>query len=130
MHRDATGFPLSVKPSHLFDAAEQMDTAEILSMIVDRACLYVPDVPVSEIFKKPKALTRDVKVPKEALSKDVKIPNEELSEVVKDSVVAASSDFVRLKCNRLIVCFKSCSRIANCQLVWLISRYCMFYVLT
>ena len=105
MHRDATGFPLSVKPSHLFDAAEQMDTAEILSMIVDRACLYVPDV--SEIFKKPKALTRDAKVPKEALSKDVNVPKAALTSVVeKVPIVAASSNFVRLKCNRLIVCLK------------------------
>ena len=86
MHRDSTGFPLSVKPSHLFDSPEQMGTAEILSMIVDRACSYVPDVPVGEIFKSSKALTSVE--PKEARTRVE--PKETLTSVRKVSVSASN----------------------------------------
>ena len=104
LHRDSTGFPLSVKPSHLFDSAEQMNTAEILAAIVEKACLFVPDVPVGvSNAKQPKRpIKESAEYPKEAFSKD-KSPKEEFSEVEKVPV-ASSSNFVRLKCNRLIVC--------------------------
>lgn len=103
LHRDSTGFPLSVKPSHLFDSAEQMNTAEILAAIVEKACLFVPDVPVGvSNAKKPKRPIKESEFPKEALSEVDKVSKEELSEVVK--VPVASSNFVRLKCNCLIVC--------------------------
>ena len=102
LHRDSTGFPLSVKPSHLFDSAEQMNTAEILAAIVEKACLFVPDVPVGvSNAKTPKRPIKESEFPKEAFSKD-KSPKEEFSEVEK--VPVASSNFVRLKCNCLIVC--------------------------
>ena len=103
MQRDSTGFPLSVKPSHLFDPAEQMNMAEILAMIVEKACLFVPDVPAG--VSKSKAHFRSVKVPKEAFTEIEKFPKEalkkivskeELSEVVTVPVVA--SDLVRSKC--------------------------------
>ena len=95
MQRDATGFPLSVKPSHLFGAAEQMDTAEILSMIVDRACLYVPELPVGDSFKRPKGFTRRAQVPKEELTKVKVIPKEALTSVEQVPMVA--SDLVSYK---------------------------------
>ena len=96
MQRDATGFPLSVKPSHLFGAAEQMDTAEILSMIVDRACLYVPESPVGETFKRSKGLTRRVNAPKEALAQ-VEASKEAPTSVEIKVPVVVSSDLIRSK---------------------------------
>ena len=53
LYSDGNGFPLTVKPSHLFGSTERMDTAEVLSAIVDEACRYVP-----ENVEKPKRLTR------------------------------------------------------------------------
>ena len=98
LHRDSTGFPLSVKPSHLFDSAEQMNTAEILAAIVEKACLFVPDVPVGvSNAKKPKRLTEESQYPKEALSEVDKVSKEALTSVEK-KVFVASSDLVRFKC--------------------------------
>ena len=79
-----------------------MDTAEVLAMIVKQACLYVPDLPVGETFKRPKGLTR-VNVPKEEPTR-VKSPKEEFSAVQKVSV-ASSSNFVRSNCIEL-ACLK------------------------
>ena len=92
LHRDSTGFPLSVKPSHLFDSAEQMNTAEILAAIVEKACLFVPDVPVGvSNAKKPKRLTEESQYPKEALSEVDKVsPKETFSEVAKVPMVASN----------------------------------------
>ena len=94
MQRDSTGFPLSVKPSHLFDPVEQMNMAEILAMIVEKACLFVPDVPVGT--SKSKAHFRSVKAPNEAVtdSEEKVSPIEALTSVEK-TVFGASSDFVR-----------------------------------
>ena len=91
-----------------------MDTAEILASIVERACHYVPDVPVGE----PKTMTRfrSVKMPKEAFSEVEKfpkevltkevVPNEALS-VVKVPAASVASDFVRIKRNCIeFVCLK------------------------
>ena len=92
-----------------------MDTAEVLSMIVERACLFVPEVPVgiTKVEKSErdayrgskkvsKALTQ-VESPKEALT-EVESPMEALTSVKK--VFAASSDLVRFKCHCLIVSLK------------------------
>ena len=81
-----------------------MDAAEVLSIIVERACAYVPEVSAgARNVKRPKALTEFEKVPKEALTEFEKVPKEALSnvespkeafsEVEKVSMVA--SDLVR-----------------------------------
>ena len=82
-----------------------MDIAEILSIIVERACSYIPDVPVGEsrIRKRPAPskidkvskgpLTDGEKVSKEAFTVDVNVPIEERTSVEKKVLV--SSDFVR-----------------------------------
>ena len=101
MYKDGNGFPVTLKPSHLYGSTERMDVAEVLSAIVEEACHYVPELPVGESFKRTKALTR-VNVPKEALTKvespkeppEVESPMEALTSVQK--VFAASSDLVRL----------------------------------
>ena len=102
MYKDGNGFPVTLKPSHLYGSTERMDVAEVLSAIVEEACHYVPELPVGESFKRTKALTR-VNVPKEALTKvespkepltEVESPMEALTSVQKD--FAASSDLVRL----------------------------------
>ena len=69
-----------------------MDVAELLAVIVERACLYVPKAPIgASNIKMPKeAFTEIEKFPKEAFRKVVQ--NEELS-VVKVPMVA--SDYVR-----------------------------------
>ena len=102
LYKDGNGFPLTLKPSHLTNPVERMDTAEILSMIVEQACLYIPEQHIPEQpvgvsktnkLKQPKeVLTAEVKVPNEALSK-VESPNETLTSVVK--VSGASPDLVR-----------------------------------
>ena len=83
-----------------------MDIAEILSIIVERACSYIPDVPVGEsgIRKRPVPskidkvlkgpLTDGEKVSKETFTVDVNVPIEERTSVEKKVLV--SSDFVRL----------------------------------
>ena len=97
-----------------------MATAEVLSTIVERACLYIPEKSVGVSSAK-EALTRVEKgfeggafrsrnVPKEELSeglkvseretfqsKNVNVPKEKLSEVIKVPVVASSSALVRFK---------------------------------
>ena len=93
MYTDGNGFPLMVKPSHLFGSTERMDTAEILSAIVEQACLYTPEVAVgASNVKKPKGATRVV--PKEQPTR-VESPKEALTSVEK-KVIVASSDLVRL----------------------------------
>ena len=70
-----------------------MDTAELLSTIVERACLFVPG-PKEE-------LTKALKFPKEAHTDSEKVyPKEALTSVNK--VPVASSNFVRFKRNCLI----------------------------
>ena len=97
LFKDGGGFPLTLKPSHLFGATEFMDASEVLAAIVERACVYTPDVPVGvSKLEKSVGAYRDKKVSKEAFSKD-KSPKEEFSEVEKVSV-ASSSNFVRFKC--------------------------------
>ena len=85
LYTDGNGFPLTIKPSHLYGSNERMDTAEVLAAIVEEACLYVP----SEIFKRSKALT-SVEL-KEARTR-VK-PKEALS---IEKVPVAASDLVRI----------------------------------
>ena len=98
MYSDGNGFPLAVKPSHLYGSTERMDVAEILSAIVEQACLYVPDVPVGETrpkLKIPKGVFNKGRVPKEALTADVTVsPIGALTSVEK--IVVASSDLVRI----------------------------------
>ena len=94
MYKDGNGFPLTLKPSHLTNPVERMDTAEILSVIVEQACLYDPEMPVGvQNMKRSKALTK-VKAPNEALT-EVKVSNGPLTSVEKAPMVA--SDLVRLK---------------------------------
>ena len=96
MYKDGNGFPVTLKPSHLFGSTERMDVAEVLSAIVEEACLYVPESPVGETFKRSKGLTRQVKVPKEAPTDSAKAyPKEALTRVEKVPVVA--SNLVRFK---------------------------------
>ena len=85
-----------LKPSHLFGSTERMDVAEVLSAIVEQACLYVPESPVgvTNFEKSERGAYRGFKVPKEALFEDVKDSPKEALTVVK--VPAASSNFVRL----------------------------------
>ena len=91
LHRDSTGFPLSIKPSHLFDPVEIMDTAEVLSIIVERACSYTPEAP-GKMFNGPKEeRTKGLRFPKEELSVVDKVsPKEAFSEVVKVPMVASN----------------------------------------
>ena len=90
LYTDKNGFPVTLKPSHLFGSTERMDVAEVLASIVEQACLYESEVPVQNM-KKLKAFT-EVKGPKEALP-EVKVSMETLPSVEK--VFVASSDFVR-----------------------------------
>ena len=105
MYSDGNGFPLAIKPSHLFGSTERMDVAEVLSAIVEEACRYEPDVPVGiKNVKRFKALTSveakealtSVEA-KEAFTDGEKVfPKAALTSVVnKVPVVAASSNFVR-----------------------------------
>ena len=98
LYTDGNGFPLAVKPSHLFGSTERMDVAEVLSAIVEEACRYVPEMPVGVTsLEKPKRLTKEFLYPKEALFKDDKgSPKEALTSVDKVSV-AASSNLVSFK---------------------------------
>ena len=93
MYTDGNGFPLTVKPSHLFGSTERMDTADILSAKVEQACLYTPEVSVASNVKKPKGATRVV--PKEQPTR-VESPKEALTSV-EQKVIVASSNFVSLK---------------------------------
>ena len=76
-----------------------MDVAEVLSAIVEQACMYVPEASVGVTnVEKPKRLTKELRYPKEALFEDDKgSPNEELSEVLKVPAVSGVSNLVRIK---------------------------------
>ena len=93
LYADGNGFPLTLKPSHLFGSTERMDAAEVLSAIVEEACRFVPESPVGETSKTPKALTRvDQKEArtsvdeKEALTSVEKIPMV-ASDLVRNEIV-------------------------------------------
>ena len=91
LYKDGNGFPLTLKPSHLFGSTERMDVAEVLSAIVEQACLYTPETAVGvQNVKRPKALSE------EALTKDVKVPKEALK-IEKFPVGSGASNLVRLK---------------------------------
>ena len=93
LYKDGNGFPVTLKPSHLFGSTERMDVAEVLSSIVEQACLYTSEVPVAVTnVKKPKRPFKEVD-PKEAFSEVDTVPMEALTSVEKVSV--ASSNFVR-----------------------------------
>ena len=96
MYKDGNGFPVTLKPSHLFGSTERMDVAEVLSAIVEEACLYVPELPVGETFKRSKGLTRRVNAPKEALAQ-VEASKEAPTSVEIKVPVVVSSDLVRSK---------------------------------
>ena len=88
MHRDSTGFPLRIKPSHLLNPVEQMDVAEVLAMIVERACLYVP-VGITDLKRPKKAFSEKEQVPKEAPRVEA-VPKEAFSKVVQVPMVASN----------------------------------------
>ena len=102
LYSDGNGFPLAIKPSHLFGSTERMDVAEVLSAIVEEACRYEPDVPVGKKnVKRFKALT-SVEAKEALTSVEAKeaLTSVEAKEAFTDSekifpVVAASSNFVR-----------------------------------
>ena len=91
LYADGNGFPLTLKPSHLFGSTERMDAAEVLSAIVEEACRFVPESPVGETIKSPKARTSSES--KEALTSGES--KEAFTKVEKVPIVAASSNFVR-----------------------------------
>ena len=91
LYADGNGFPLTLKPSHLFGSTERMDAAEVLSAIVEEACRFVPESPVGENIKSPKARTSGES--KEALTSGES--KEAFTKVEKVPIVAASSNFVR-----------------------------------
>ena len=91
LYADGNGFPLTLKPSHLFGSTERMDAAEVLAAIVEEACRFEPESPVGETIKSPKALTR-VEQKEARTSVDVE-QKEALTSVKKVSAVA--SDLVR-----------------------------------
>ena len=93
LYTDGNGFPLAIKPSHLYGSSERMDTAEVLSAIVEEACRFVPESPVGKTFKSPKALTRvesrearTSSEPKEALTSVEKVSNG-ASDLVRNEIV-------------------------------------------
>ena len=93
LYTDGNGFPLTIKPSHLYGSNERMDTAEVLAAIVEEACLYVP----TEIFKRSKALTSVELKEKEARTSVE--PKEALS---IEKVPVAASDLVRIRINEIV----------------------------
>ena len=98
LYSDGNGFPLTIKPSHLYGSTERMDAAEVLSAIVEEACMYVPEVP--KTFKSSKTHFRSAEVSKEALTDEDTVPKEAFSEIKKvpaASVASVASDFVRIK---------------------------------
>ena len=98
LYSDGNGFPLTVKPSHLYGSTERMDTAEILAAIVEQACLYMPEssVGVKNVEKSERGAYRGFKAPKEALFEDDKDSPKEALTVVKVPA-ASSSNFVGFK---------------------------------
>ena len=116
MYKDGNGFPLMLKPSHLYGSTERMDVAEVLSAIVEEACRYNPDVPVGvQNIKRSKAPTsvepkeaRTSVEPKEARTSGE--PKEALTKVEKVPIVA--SDLVRIKLFEL-ACFTAVN-LSNC----------------
>ena len=97
MHRDSTGFPLSVKPSHLVDPVEQMAVAEVLAAIVERACLYAPEIKTTKFsWEKPNEASTEVEKDSEGAYQSKKVAKEALTSV-EPKVIVASSDLVRFK---------------------------------
>ena len=84
---------MSIKPSHLVDPVERMDTAEVLSIIVERACSFVPEVPVgiTKVEKSERDAYRGKKVSKTLTQ--VESPKEALTSVEKKDFVASSVRF-------------------------------------
>ena len=76
-----------------------MDTAEVLSIIVERACSFVPEVPVgiTKVEKSERDAYRGSKKVSKALTQ-VESPKEALTSVEKKDFVASS---VRFKWNCL-----------------------------
>ena len=96
LYTDGNGFPLTIKPSHLYGSSERMDTAEVLSAIVEEACLYVPEASGATNVKKPKRLTEELEYLKEALSAVDKVfPKAALTRVKKVPAASVASDLVR-----------------------------------
>ena len=94
LYTDGNGFPVTLKPSHLFGSTERMDVAEVLASIVEQACLYESEVPVGvQNIKRSKALTsvepkeaRTSGEQKEALTRVEKVPNV-ASDLVRNEIV-------------------------------------------
>ena len=85
---------MSIKPSHLVDPVERMDTAEVLSIIVERACSFVPEVPVgiTKVEKSERDAYRGSKKVSKALTQ-VESPKEALTSAENKDFVASSVRF-------------------------------------
>ena len=98
LYADGNGFPLTLKPSHLFGSTERMDAAEVLSAIVEEACRFVPESPVGETIKSPKARTRvetkEARTRVETKEARTRVESKEALSIEK--VPVAASDFVRI----------------------------------
>ena len=92
--KDGSGFPLTLKPSHLFGSTEFMDVSEVLAAIVQRACLFIPEKPVGASNPKGSGGVFQTRkqVLKEALFDADKVP-------MVEPVRSAYPDLVRYKHN-------------------------------
>ena len=71
-----------------------MDAAEVLSIIVERACSYTPEAPVGKMFNEER--TKGLRFPKEERTKGLRFPKEELSVGDKVSPKEAFSEVVQV----------------------------------
>ena len=101
MYKDGNGFPVTLKPSHLYGSTERMDVAEVLSAIVEQACLYTPEPSAGETMKRSKALTRvEIKEARTSSEEKETFPSgekEALTTVKKVPAVSGVSNLVRIK---------------------------------
>ena len=75
----------------MYGSVEQMDVAEVLATIVERACLYVPEVPVGASNKRSNEAFSKVKFPKEEHTDSENVyPKEALTRVEKVPMVASN----------------------------------------
>ena len=95
LYTDGNGFPLTLKPSHLFGSTERMDAAEVLSTIVEEACRFEPESPVGETIKSPKARTR-------VETKEARTSVEPKEALSIEKVPVAASDLVRIRINEIV----------------------------
>ena len=99
LYTDGNGFPLTLKPSHLFGSTERMDAAEVLSAIVEEACRYEPVSPVDEMFKSTSVEQKVARTSVERKGARTSVKQKEALTSVEQKVFVASSDLVRFEWN-------------------------------